>query len=302
MKITRKWKNIISIALAALVLFGAVGAVASFATNDTKTIGFSEFEIGSLNEVDGQYVEDKTAIFTKDAFECQGLKVKPEFDSDVTYQIFWYNEDELYLDCTQKTTLKSAQFVGSTPELAKYARIVIFPSQLDEEGKQIKDFKVSIFDIPTIVKNLKITVNKEQEFEVENILENLSEYKESMGTKNEVLLNGNNIIFNNHGFSTSYGSNLTEAVIGKIEQDACIIKINCNDTSIYKVDLTNGSKSLYVYFYNSSGEYLEDATLSWGDCHYLSVPNSSDDLIVILYSDISTLDGCSMTRYMPRSK
>ena len=295
-----KWKEILSIGLAALVLFGAVGAVASFATNDSRTIGFNAFEIGALSEVNGQYKEDKTAIYTKEAIECQGLKVKPEFDSDVTYQIFWYNEDELYLDCTQKTTLKSAQFVGSTPELAKYARIVIFPSQLDEEGKQIKDFKVSIFDIAKIANNLNITVNKEQEYKGINIFENLVEYEDSMGSKNQVLINDDNILFSNHGFATPYGSNLNEASIGTANGHN-IVKISCDDTAIYKVDLTNTEKMLSFFFYDISGAYVSEAKLAGGDVHHLTVPNSGDDLIIIVYFDMALLSECTMTRYLPRN-
>ena len=248
------FKNIISIGLAVLVLFGAVGAVASFATNDSRTIGFNAFEIGSLLEVDGQYVEDKTAIFTKEAFECQGFKVKPEFDSDVTYQIFWYNEDELYLDCTDKTTLKSAQFVGSTPELAKYARIVIYPSQLDEDGKQIKDFKVSIFDIPRIVNNLNITVDKEQNYDDYNLLDNLVVYQESMGTKNEVLLNNKNIMFENTSSENGLNLSLNDVVLSNME-GRNVIKLYCSDYSIYKVILPEG-KSIDFYFYSSDGTGL----------------------------------------------
>ena len=296
MRITKKWKNIISIALAALVLFGAVGAVASFATNDTKTIGFGEFEIGSLNEVDGQYVEDKTAIFTKDAFECQGLKVKPEFDSDVTYQIFWYNEDELYLDCTQKTTLKSAQFVGDTPELAKYARIVIFPSQLDDEGKQIKDFKVSIFDIPGIVKNLKITVNKEQNYEEYNLLENLKLYNSSMGTKNEILLNGNNVLIENVSFSTSYTTNLNDATVAATD-GYDIIKLVCNKYSVYRLELSPGN-GFHFLFYTSDGTYIADALYGAGT-HFVEVPETSEDLIIVIqYEKID--EDCVLRPYLTR--
>ena len=290
------FKNIISIGLAVLVLFGAVGAVASFATNDSRTIGFNAFEIGSLLEVDGQYVEDKTAIFTKEAFECQGFKVKPEFDSDVTYQIFWYNEDELYLDCTDKTTLKSAQFVGSTPELAKYARIVIYPSQLDEDGKQIKDFKVSIFDIPRIVNNLNITVDKEQNYDDYNLLDNLVVYQESMGTKNEVLLNNKNIMFENTSSENGLNLSLNDVVLSNME-GRNVIKLYCSDYSIYKVILPEG-KSIDFYFYSSDGTVLGYQNYTSEGEILVELPSSSSEIVTIIKT--SSIGEIVIRPYMTR--
>lgn len=290
-------KKIIAIVLAGLLLIGAFGAIVTFAKNDTRSIGAGNFSVGTLSETDGLYVKDDTAIYTKNAIECQGLRIKPEFDSNVTFQIFWYNEDELYIDCTEKTTLPSAQFVDGVPVLAKYCRIVIYPSQLDEEGNQIKDFKVGFFDIRKIVKNLNITVNKKQEYEPFDIFANLTKYTESLGTKNEVLLNGKNIHFENSAFSTGYDSNLNEANIGK-EEGYDIIKIECEDIAIYKVDLRDGSQ-IHCLFYDSQGNYISDQRLSGKEIHYLEVPSLDDNLIIVL--SIENLgENCSMTAYMPR--
>ena len=92
MKITRKWKKILSTALACLVLVGAVGAVAAFATNDSKPAG-AVFKVGGLDPVTGKYVKTDKSIYTEKAFECIGLRIEPDFDSTVKYDVYYYDAD-----------------------------------------------------------------------------------------------------------------------------------------------------------------------------------------------------------------
>lgn len=290
-------KKTIAIVLAGLLLIGAFGAVVSFAKKDTNKIGAIGFDVGALSETDGQYVKDNTAIYTKNAIECQGLRIKPKFDSNVTFQIFWYNEDELYIDCTEKTTLPSAQFVDGVPALAKYCRIVIYPSQLDENGKQIKDFEVTRWEISSIVKNLDITVDKDQNFESENLLDDLKVYSESMGTKAEFLLNGHKILFKNYHFSSSYSTNLSEGAIGPVE-GSYIIKIESKDIAIYRYDLTN-CKDSTILFYTKDGEFISEVVANGGEINYIECPEANDNLLILI-SQTQYEAGASFTAYMPR--
>ena len=153
MKITRKWKKILSTALACLLLVGAVGAVASFATNDSKPAG-AVFKVGGLDPVTGKYVDTDKSIYTETAIDAYGLRIEPDFESTVTYDIYYYdNEDKLLRVVSGQTEVYDADF-----EVAPKCRIVIRP-EIPEDTKE-KDFKVHFWDIAKYASMLKITVSK----------------------------------------------------------------------------------------------------------------------------------------------
>ena len=291
-------KKVIIIAVAIILGLVLFGLVFTLFDRDSRDIGSSNFAVGSLSEATGQYVEDKTAIYTKNAIECKGLRIKPEFDSTVTFQIFWYNEDEIYIGHTEKTTSASAQFVNGVPALARYCRIVIFPSQLDEDGKQIKDFEVGYFDVSKIAKNLNITVDRDQVFTVDNLFEDLTKYDDDMGSRNEVLMNGHKVIFENTIINTAESGNLGEATMADSADGYDTIKIETKNVAVYKVDIVDGS-NITCRFYTSDGAFVERIDLKAGEIHYLEVPKTGSELLMVLsIEDLS--DDCSMTAYMPR--
>ena len=286
-------KKIIGIVLVGALLIGILSSFAVFA-NDSKPVTSLEFSVGGLDEATGQYVEDKTAIYTKDAIECQGLSIKPEFDSNVTFQIFWYNEDEVYFGCTERTTMPSARFIGDVPYLAKYCRIVIYPSQLDEEGKQIKDFEVKLYEIRSIAKNLNITVDKKQEFEVNNLLETSKVYDSSMGTKSEIVLNGQTILFENTNAS-NFKVNINEVVFTEDERYD-MLTLDASSVSMYKIDMSHTSTAVKILMYDSSGNFV-DQNWIYSGVNYVNIPTDEDVCILsLLIAD----DNLVVTPYLPR--
>ena len=160
----RSWKNILSIGLAVLVLFGAVGAVASFATNDNKPAG-AVFKVGGLDPVTGKYVKTDKTIYTENAIDAYGLRVEPDFESTVTYDIYYYdNEDKLLTVVDGQTEIYDEDF-----EVAEKCRIVIHP-EIPEDVKE-KDFKIHFWDVAKYASMLKITVSKESNgIDYENLL------------------------------------------------------------------------------------------------------------------------------------
>ena len=289
-----KFGRILAFVLCGALLIGALGSVVAFAHNDTKAVNSYEFSVGALSEENGQYVEDKTAIYTKDAIECQGLSIKPEFDSNVTFQIFWYNEDEVYFGCTERTTMPSARFIGDVPYLAKYCRIVIYPSQLDEEGKQIKDFEVKLYEIRSIAKNLNITVDKKQEFEVNNLLETSKVYDSSMGTKSEIVLNGQTILFENTNAS-NFKVNINEVVFTEDERYD-MLTLDASSVSMYKIDMSHTSTAVKILMYDSSGNFV-DQNWIYSGVNYVNIPTDEDVCILsLLIAD----DNLVVTPYLPR--
>ena len=144
------------IALALIVIFGAAGAVVTFARDDTKSIPASAFSIGGLDPKTGEYVETNKTIYTEKAFKCNGLRIVPDFESTVTYDVYYYNEDEILID----KKLGLTEVYNSKIEHAQYARIVIHP-EIPEDVKE-KDFELKFWQVNKYASQIKITVSKNE--------------------------------------------------------------------------------------------------------------------------------------------
>ena len=120
----RTWKQILSIALAVLAgvacIFGAV-KVAKQLKSETKEIHPS-FSVGGLSK-DGEYEDTNDTIYTKDAFEAKGLEIKLDFDSNVKYQVFFYDKLDKFISCTEVYTESQDIFVPANAR----ARLEVTP-------------------------------------------------------------------------------------------------------------------------------------------------------------------------------
>lgn len=169
-KSKKTWKNALVIGLACLTIIGAfvgLGSLVKRSEETTKEIKPS-YAIGGLTE-NGQYLETEKSIYTKNAFECQGLDIDLAFDNNISYQVFFYDEDGDFLEKTSKLT---TNYDKGVPFLSTHARIVITPND---------DDKISWYEKSGYAKQLTISVNKEQKFET-NETENLFvNYKDGYG-------------------------------------------------------------------------------------------------------------------------
>ena len=160
-----KWKNLLSTVLAVLLFAGAFIGIVNVSNRDTKSVSALSFKLGAVDET-GIFVKSETSIYTKDMFECQGLKIEPDFEATSTYQVFYYGEDKTFLGATD--TLKASDGIyemGDEFAEAKYARIVITPeTPVDEDGKLVKDFKIHSYQVAGYANDYTITVNKNQTF------------------------------------------------------------------------------------------------------------------------------------------
>ena len=116
----------LKIALIVVLILAAVGGgtagIISLVDSDkfdTKNISDLSFGVGGLDST-GKYMSTDKSIYTKDAFECQGLSVSLEFDSEISYQIYFYDQNNDFVHTTGK--LESAFVSDSIPFFAKYAR------------------------------------------------------------------------------------------------------------------------------------------------------------------------------------
>lgn len=144
-----KW---FAIVLAIIVAIGACVAIITVLSRDTKEIHPS-FTRGSLNEK-GLILESNTELVTKNYFECRGLIIALDEDSDVTYKVFYFDKNKEFISSTEEITGK---YDGEDmPENAVYARIVVTPD-IDE------DETLSLLDISKYSKQLTITVSRKQD-------------------------------------------------------------------------------------------------------------------------------------------
>lgn len=171
---SRKTKNILKkIGLITLGV-GAVGAVGmggkalyDYAKNDLYTI-HPIFEVGGLGN-DGKYVNDELSLYTKESFACEGLSAKLDFDSEISYQFFFYDINDNFISSSEVYTGGSN---ATIPLNGAYARVEITPKN-DEDGK------ISLKERITYPSQLNLKVSKKAE---SNVYKKFTSYKGELHT------------------------------------------------------------------------------------------------------------------------
>lgn len=163
MKIKAKTKGIIkkvSLALAGVIAISAIGVgvakLVEYTKEDLKTITPS-FSVGNLGS-DGKYVNDESTLYTKEAFQCDGLQIKLDFDNEIEYQIYFYDDLDNFVESTEVLSSAYSETVHDG-----YARIVIMPTN-DEDGK------IGLTERLTYPDQMTVKVAKEQNVEYVNVL------------------------------------------------------------------------------------------------------------------------------------
>ena len=143
----------IALVLAGVVALSAVGfgvaKLVEFVKDDLKTIS-PVFDVGNLG-TDGKFVDDESTLYTKEAFACDGLQIKLDFDNQIEYQIYFYDDLDNFVESTEVYNNSSAPLI-----LGTYARIVIDPTDNEDE-------ELSIIDVFNYSSQMKIKVNKVQD-------------------------------------------------------------------------------------------------------------------------------------------
>ena len=187
----RKTKNTLkTIAMAVLgvgAIVGSVGIINSFvdkSNQDMKDI-HPVFEVGGIDEL-GKYEAVENSIYTKEAFECQGLEVKVEFDSTINYEVFYYDVNANYLS---STGVQVGNLDCNVPDSATHARIEITPNweklEIEKEDEQV----VKWYEVAKYAEQLNLRVFKDQviiEYEDVSFFEDFATLNlSSMIAKNE---------------------------------------------------------------------------------------------------------------------
>lgn len=146
-KIDLIFKIIVCVLLVALI-GGVTYAIVRVAQKDeTKEISSLAYKIGALDD-NGAFVKNTASIVSKDFISSDGLTIKLQENAEVSYKVYFYDADKNFVS---KTEVQSADYAGTIPENAKYAKIVVTP---------LHDAEVSIFEMSGYAKQLTVTVNK----------------------------------------------------------------------------------------------------------------------------------------------
>ena len=272
-----KAKLIISGVLFVLLAGASIFGIVKLTSIETKNISPFLFSVGALDETDGTYIENDTAIVTKNVIECQGLSIVPKFDSTVDYRVFFYNEDEAFINCSRLYSMYD-KFDMAVPKLAKYCRIVIYPSQFNLDGSPIQDFKVKFYEPVMYASNLTIKVDKKQQFTVVDLID------ECVITEKAVALNGPDTIIRFATINTANGTTFVEAMDVGLKKSSEVTKVNCSGVKEYKfiVDDYTSSMNFIVYFFDDtqivSGPLTKSYTI--GQEVYFDVPSYAKYLVI----------------------
>ncbi len=157
-----KIKKIFTIILAVLLGIGVITAgVFIFRPKDTKRI-YPNYHVGSIDS-SGKHVESDDSIYS-DLFNCQGLKIEPNFSSNVKFSVYFYRFDESFVNSVENQC-EIYEFFDN--DIIKYARIVITPN-LNGESKA--EHKIRFWQIFGIANSVKVMVNSKQ-VDIENLAE-----------------------------------------------------------------------------------------------------------------------------------
>lgn len=259
-KSKKTWKNILVIGLAIITLVGAiVGLSALFRKSEETTKEINPtYAIGGLTE-QGAYLETKESIYTKDAFECQGLNVKLAFDNNISYRIFFYDIDDNFVNATGKLTTNYDEDISI---FVKSARIVITPNE---------DSKISWYEKGNYSKQLTISVDKEQESI--SLSENLFVYHGDTTVDHTTMTfpDGNN------------GGALLSEFINIEQYDSVIVKMPTSFLS---------DKNVRFYAYDVA-DTITMQILSLSDCDVTYI----GDICFVRVDNLSTIENIAMAHF-----
>lgn len=153
MSLNRKNRKLL-FGIVAVLLVALTGTVMVLAIQmnkqiTTKTVSsLTDYDIGSL-DVNGKVIKSSENIYTKDYINVDGLKVTIKEKADVQYKLYFYDADKTFVSAS--TTWLTADFDGNVPVNAKYARVLIDPTE---------DAEVSALEVFGYANQLTVTYNK----------------------------------------------------------------------------------------------------------------------------------------------
>ena len=246
------FKKYLPIILSVLLLAGVAFGIYKLTTIETKTVLPTVFTRGGVDSETGELVENKQKLVTRDFLECKGLQIESSFDSNLKYQIFWYNEDKIYFAKTEEFNQNTKFVSKDVPSAAVYCHIVISPTIYDEDGLEDSSAEIAFYEPLKYASKLKIKVNIKQDLKAPDLARiarlnpankedalslNMDEQYYSNLYFEGFVKSGSDITYNNfNSIDTSLNSNFS------------IYKFDCSKIGEFKI-LYEDIPSYTTYFY-----------------------------------------------------
>lgn len=283
------WRNVLIITLVAVLGIGAIAGISTIAKNDKKTISSVAFSRGAIDD-NGFYVESDNSIYTKDLIECQGLEIEPDFEAGGHYQVFYYNSNKSFIGATQFLDCQSngVYVKGENFAFAKYCRIVITPATpKDDYGNTIEDYKIKFYEVAGIANKFSITVNKEQNYSVKNVIEGLDNDANMLG---EGIWDMSTNAFRGQGSKMYFFDKLNVAgarnVVMKVATSSLTNTVTYSDGSVFSFpiiydsvsgkQLANGTNSAAGFYYEILESNSEYSYICYDISAYTSIHGAVD--------------------------
>ena len=275
-----------TILLGALGIGAIVGVASGVNTlvekNDTelKTI-YPTFEVGGLRTEDGKYEKSDKTLYTKNAFECQGLQIKLAFDNYIDYQVFFYEDDG---DFISASSVISGNETIDIPLTATHARLELTPnwSEMGEDYAKEKDQIVKWYETTKYSSQIEVKVNKEQS-EIEYV---------SFMNKDFIIAEKlNQVKFTESSLSLGADGTISyrESAVGYAMTDCYLLKVKGGETISFvnKLNLT-GMQYAVVELYGDDYQInLNAPTFAWLSDSY-TIDDNTDYIILNIKGNIGT--------------
>lgn len=150
---TKKTLTTVGVVILAVVVITMLPSLFNFENDDSDFDKVNlTWDVGALDET-GAYIEDDCALYTKDLIECTGVELCAEFDSNISYEVHFYEEDGTWISMTANEGLQLT--IDEMPEGAFGIRIVIRPLNDDND-------KISLFEKYTYASQLTVKIRTEE--------------------------------------------------------------------------------------------------------------------------------------------
>ena len=153
---TKKALKVVGTIIAVAVTLGIVSTMASRCdAEDTKTLGMFDYEIGALSDTTGKKLkDDKGGLVSKDMYAIDDFSVEMGKDTDVKYQLNFYDEEKEWKSAvTYKRDFDGEEVEALKAQGIAYVRVEIIP---------LEDEEVSVWEMRGYAKQLTVTVSTEK--------------------------------------------------------------------------------------------------------------------------------------------
>lgn len=154
-------KQILSLVLGVFLIVGCVAGGAALFGSEKTSVSSTAFTVGGLDDA-GEYLDQKTTIFTDKLIECQGLEITPNVKNTSTYKVFLYDSNKEFIEATEAYN----GVYKLTRTDVQYCRIMITPADSAEE-----DFVINFWEVWDYANDIEIKVNRKQDFQIKNYFE-----------------------------------------------------------------------------------------------------------------------------------